>query len=285
MIEDRVHRLLVTVDDIENAGGQPGLHEEVCEHQRHAWIAFRRLQDEGVAAGNGRGALPQRDHGREVEGCDAGNDAQGLAHGGKVDAWSGTLAVFALHQVWDAAGELHHLEPALDVALGVGDGLAMFAREAIGELVVVAVGELQELHEHAGAALRIGGGPFGLRCLGIFYRGGHLCPRGECDAGAQLARHWLKHVACPSAGALDLLAADEVAVLDHGASPGKRGALDISANTRSPGPASAASALGGRNGSKMARWALIWVEACLTVLSQHPEHIRGGRAWRPNAWR
>src|SRR4026207_1740227 len=65
----------------------------------------------------------------------------------------------ALHEVRNAAGELHPLQPALDVALGVGDGLAVLAGEAVGELVVVAVGELQEFHYEAGAALRGGGRP------------------------------------------------------------------------------------------------------------------------------
>jgi hypothetical protein len=37
----------------------------------------------------------------------------------------------------DAAGELDHLEPALDVALGVGHDLAVLARQQFGELVHV----------------------------------------------------------------------------------------------------------------------------------------------------
>ncbi len=121
-------------------------------------------------------ALPQRDHGREVERRDAGDDAERLAHGVEVDAGPGAFRVLALHQVRDAAGELHHLEPALDVALGVGDGLAVLARQAVGELVVVAVGELEELHQHAGAALRVGRGPGRLRGLGVLDRGGRPRP-------------------------------------------------------------------------------------------------------------
>ena len=75
---------------------------------------------------------------------------------------------------------------ALDVALGVGDGLAVLAGQAVGELVVVAVGELQELHQHAGAALRVGGGPGRLRGLGVLDGGGHLGLGGQRHLGAHL---------------------------------------------------------------------------------------------------
>jgi hypothetical protein len=56
MVEDRVDRLLVAVDDVEDAGRQAGLHQQLgqCASARRR-IALRRLQDEGVAAGDGRG--------------------------------------------------------------------------------------------------------------------------------------------------------------------------------------------------------------------------------------
>ena len=114
-----------------------------------------------------RGELPQRDHRREVERRDAGDDAERLAHRVDVDAGAGAFGVLALEQVRDAAGELDDLEAALDVALGVGDGLAVLAREQLGELVVVALHQLQELHQDAGAPLRVGRGPFRLRGTGV----------------------------------------------------------------------------------------------------------------------
>jgi len=55
----------------------------------------------------------------------------------------------------NAAGEFDHLEPALDVALGVGNGLAVLAGQKLGEFVIVALRQFEELHHHAGAALRI----------------------------------------------------------------------------------------------------------------------------------
>ena len=129
IVEDGVDRLLVAVDDVEDAGRQAGLDQQLGQHQRHAGVALGRLQDEGVAAGDGGRELPHRDHGREVERRDAGDDAERLAHRIDVDAGAGAVGVLALHQMRDAAGELDHLEAALDVALGVGDGLAVLAGE------------------------------------------------------------------------------------------------------------------------------------------------------------
>ena len=117
-------------------GGRPGLEEQLGDPHRHRRIALRRLEDEGVAAGDRRRALPQRDHRREVERRDAGDDAERLAQRIEIDAGAGAVAELALHQVRDAAGELDHLEPALDVALGVGEGLAVLGGEQPGEVVV-----------------------------------------------------------------------------------------------------------------------------------------------------
>ena len=70
----------------------------------------------------------------KVERRDAGDDAERLAHGIEVDARAGALGEFALQEVRDAAGELDDFEAALDVALGVGEGLAVLGREEPREL-------------------------------------------------------------------------------------------------------------------------------------------------------
>ena len=79
--------------------------------------------------------LPQRDHGREIERRDAGDHAERLADRIHVDAGAGAFGELALHQVRNAGAELHHLDAALDVALGVGDGLAVLAGQQFGERV------------------------------------------------------------------------------------------------------------------------------------------------------
>jgi hypothetical protein len=64
-----------------------------------------------------------------------------------VDAGARAVGVLALQQVRRADAELRHFEPALHVALGVGDGLAVLARQRLGQLVHVAVQQLDELHQ------------------------------------------------------------------------------------------------------------------------------------------
>ena len=127
-----------------------------------------------------------------------------------VDAGAGAFGVLALHQMRDAAGELGDLEAALDVALGVGHGLAVLAREQLGELVVVALHQLDELHHDAGAALRVGRGPFRLRGTGVLDGGADFGLGRQRDLGLDVAGHRLEDVGGAARGALDLLATDEM---------------------------------------------------------------------------
>ena len=159
MVEDGVDRLLVAVHHLQHAVGQAGLLHQFGQHQRHRGVALGGLEDEGVAAGDGRAHLPHRDHRREVERGDAGDDAERLAHRIHVDAGAGAVGELALQQMRRADAELGDLEAADHVALGVGQGLAVLARQRLGQLVHVAVQQLDELHHHPRAALRVGGGP------------------------------------------------------------------------------------------------------------------------------
>jgi hypothetical protein len=111
---------------------------------------------------------PQRDHRREVERRDAGDHAERLTQRVDVDAGARALGVLTLQQVRDADGELDHLDAALNVALGIREGLAVFAGEQSGEFVDVLIDEVHELHHHAGPALRIPRRPvlLGLRRAG-----------------------------------------------------------------------------------------------------------------------
>ncbi len=56
--ENGVHHFLVTVDHVEHASGQAGFLQQLGEEQRGGGIALRRLQDEGIAAGQGHGEHP-----------------------------------------------------------------------------------------------------------------------------------------------------------------------------------------------------------------------------------
>ena len=84
--------------------------------------------------------------------------------------------------------KLGDLDAALDVALGVGHRLAVLAGEHVGELVHVAVDQRDEGGEHAGATLRIDGGPCRLGGLRHIDRRAHVVGGGERHARGNLAR-------------------------------------------------------------------------------------------------
>ena len=214
--EQGVDRLLVAVDDVEHARRQPGCDQKLGEPHRHRRIALRRLEDEGVAAGERGRELPHRDHGREVERRDAGDDAERLAQREQVDAGTGAVAELALEQVRDAAGELDHLEPALNVALGIGEGLAVLGGEQPREAVELLLHQLEELEQHPRAPLRVGRGPGRLRRVGVGDRMLHLSFAGEGHLRLHLAGIGIEHVAAAAGCARDGLAADEMADLAHG---------------------------------------------------------------------
>jgi hypothetical protein len=119
----------------------------------------------------------------------------------------------------DAAGELDDFHAALDVALGVRDRLAVLGRKHRRQRVVLLGDQLQELEHHAGAALRVGGGPCRLRLRGIGDCLLDLGLRGQRDLRAHFAGVGVEHVR-GAARSLDLLAADEMADLAHGFAPG-----------------------------------------------------------------
>jgi hypothetical protein len=94
---------------------------------------------------------------------DARHHAERLAHRIDVDAGAGAVGELALHHVRRADADLDHFQPALDVALCVCDGFSVFPREYVGKLIIVALHEFQELHQHAHAALRVRRRPGRLR--------------------------------------------------------------------------------------------------------------------------
>ena len=113
-----------------------------------------RLEDEGVAAGDGDGIHPERHHGREVEGRDAGADAERLADGLAVNAAGDVLQRLAHEQGRHAAGELDHLDAALHVAARLDEGLAVLAGVAADQLIEVLLQQRLEAEEDAGAVGR-----------------------------------------------------------------------------------------------------------------------------------
>ena len=114
-----------------------------------------------------------------------------------------------------AEREFDHLDAALNVAPGVGDRLAVLARQNVGELVVVFADEVEELHHNAGAALRIDRRPGRLRRFGVLDGGANIGLVGERDMRAHRSVHRLEDLRGSPRLAGDGLAADEMPVIDH----------------------------------------------------------------------
>ena len=101
----------------------------------------------------------------------------------------------------DAAGELHHLEPALYLAVGVRQDLAVFGGDDRGELLAVAFQQFLQLEHDAGTAERRRGRP---GRPGGGSRGGGLVNLGrvgERHTGEDLAGGRVEYVSVLATGA------------------------------------------------------------------------------------
>ena len=217
--QDSVHGFLVAVGDVEDAGGQASLQGKAPPAASARWGRARRASDEGVAASDGGGGLPERDHGREVERRDARHHAQRLAHGIHVDARAGQVREVALHEMRNADGELDHLQPALNVAEAVRNRLSMLGRKQLGQRLHFLGDDFEELHHHAGAALRVLRGPGGLGGLGVGDDLRDLGRAGEGNARLNLARMRSVNVREPALTCPLFLAPREMVNCAHDAPP------------------------------------------------------------------
>jgi hypothetical protein len=163
-----------------------------------------------------RAAHPQRDHRGEVERSDPGHHAERLAHREHVDPRPGAFGIFALEQVGDGADELDHFQPALHIALGIGDHLAVFGRKGVGELVHVALDQALEFEHHAGAALRVERGPFRLHAGGEGHGLVHVGFAGQADLGLNFAGVGIENVALAARGGGNGGTVQEMVDLAHG---------------------------------------------------------------------
>ena len=107
---------------------------------------------------------PHGDHGREVEGADAGDDADGLTQGVHVHAGRGLVGELTLEGGVDSAGEVDGLAAAGNLTKSVAVGLATLAHDGVGDLVLMLDDELAEL-EHDVHALGQGGATPFLLCV------------------------------------------------------------------------------------------------------------------------
>ena len=155
VVEDRTDCIARAMHEVDDARRNL---VDVCDQLDDALggarVALGRLQDEGVAAGDGVGQEPQRDHRREVERRDRGADADGLAHELDVHSCRDPFQVLALEQVGDAARGLGRLDSAQHLATRVVERLAHVLGDEPGDLLVVGPERLAHRHHGAGALLR-----------------------------------------------------------------------------------------------------------------------------------
>ena len=187
VLEQAVDRDLVALQHVETAGREAGLGEELGDEQVDRRVLLARLEHERVAAGEGVGEHPHRDHRREVERRDPGDDAERLADRVHVDPAGGLLGVVTLDQLRDPARVLDVLEAAGDLAHRVGEHLAVLGRQHRGQLLAVGVDQLAHPEHHLGALgeRRRTPGREG-RCRRRD-RGVDLCDRRESDLAGLLA--------------------------------------------------------------------------------------------------
>ena len=129
MRQERLDDFTTTVDQLNHASGKAGLDQQLDDAGRGHRHALGRLEDESVACGDGEGIHPERDHRGEIEGRDAGADADGLANGAAVDSFRDIVERIAHHERRHAAGDFDHLDAALDLGYRVFEDLAVLAGE------------------------------------------------------------------------------------------------------------------------------------------------------------
>ncbi len=213
--QDGVHRFLVAIHHVQHTWRQSGLQEQLSNAERHRGVALGRLKDHRIAASQGGASLPQWNHSRKVEWRDAGHDTQGLTHGVDIDARARTVGILTLEKMRDTDRELHHLQSALDIALGIGDRFAVLAGQQGRQRILLPGDQFKEFHQHAGAALRIGRRPTRLRRPGILHRRAKLRLACQRHLGLHCTSRRVVHIGEASACPGDGFPTDEMSDFTH----------------------------------------------------------------------
>src|SRR4051794_37744530 len=108
----------------------------------------------------------------------------------------------------DATGEFDDLDAAGDLALSVGEYLAVLLRDDPRQRIVLARQNLQKLEQNAGAAQRRGGGPARERGAGRLDGGIDLARVGERDPSDFFAGCRVEDIAPAPACATTMLTVD-----------------------------------------------------------------------------
>ena len=152
VLEQAVDGHLVAVHDVEDARRQARLGQRLGDQVGGRGVLLARLDDDGVAGGDRDREEPHRHHRREVERRDDPDHPEGLADRVDVDLGRDALGEAALLQVRDAAGELHDLQAAADLAERISQHLAVLRGDDRRELLLAGVQDLAEAEQHLRAA-------------------------------------------------------------------------------------------------------------------------------------
>ena len=144
MGDQGIHRLFVTLDHVEHTVWQPRLGKHLGGKKGCRRVFLRWLQDEGVTAGDGDGVHPHRDHRREVERRDSGNNPQRLPDGVRVDSGRHLLGEIALEQMGDVASELDDLDASLDFTQRIVNRLPVLGCQCLSHLLAASRHDLAE---------------------------------------------------------------------------------------------------------------------------------------------
>ena len=150
-------------DQVHNALGEAALGVEQL-HDAHGGQGGvgGGLQHHGVTGGDGQRHHPAPgDHGREVEGHDAGHNAQRHAVGSGIKAGGHLQGGGTLADEGGGAGQLGGLDGLEHVAAGLGQVLAQLLGTQNGQLVQVIHQDVAPLEHHLGALAQRGLGPLG----------------------------------------------------------------------------------------------------------------------------
>ena len=152
----------------------------------------------------------------KIERCDAGCNAKRLAHGIDINAGPGVLGVLALQQMRYAGCKFAHFDAALNIAMAVGNGLAVFCRQHLGKLFLFGIHQVDEFGHDARTPLRICCRPCRLGSPGIGNSRLQLGFTGQSNFCLNFAGVGVKYVSKPPGCARNQFAANEVPdFLDH----------------------------------------------------------------------
>jgi hypothetical protein len=203
-------------DEVEDAGGQPRLVENLDDADGRGGRQGRRLEDDRVAGDERGRELPDGDGDGEVPGGDDGDDAVRLPDGvGEVAREFGGDGL-AVHAARLAGAELGDVDGALQLAARLRERLALLAREQRGQLLFALLHEPRGARHDAAARRGGRGSPAaeGFRS-GLDGAARLLARREADDADAVVRVRGVEVVEVVRGSGLDPLPADEVTVDFH----------------------------------------------------------------------